>query len=62
MTYLLHPQLICDTPRSRFLLVHEFNFLQDMGNLNYMQIFRSDRTVNTLHLDCENQLVTAAGQ
>jgi len=37
MTYLLHPQLICDKPRSRFLLAHEFNTLQAMSNLNYIQ-------------------------
>ena len=49
MTYLLHPQLICDKPHSRFLLVHEFNFLQAMGNLNYMQTFRSYRTNNPLN-------------
>jgi len=38
MTYLLHPQLICDKPPSRFLLAHEFNTLQAMNNLNYIQI------------------------
>jgi hypothetical protein len=62
MTYLLHPQLICDKLRSRFLLVPEFNFLQAMSNLNYMQTFRSYRAVNILHIDCENQLVTVVGQ
>jgi hypothetical protein len=62
MIYLLHPQLICDKPRSRFLLVYEFNLLQAMSNLNYMQTFRSYRAVNILHLDYENQPVTAVRQ
>jgi hypothetical protein len=62
MTYLLHPQLICDKPRSRFLLILEFNSLQAMSNLNYMQAFRSYRAVNILHLDCENQPVSAVRQ
>jgi hypothetical protein len=34
MSYLLYPQLICDKPRSHFLLVHEFSALKAKSNQN----------------------------
>jgi hypothetical protein len=41
---------------------NQFNALKANSNLNYIQIFRSYRAVNTLDLGCENQPASAVGK